>query len=113
MENPFELIESRLTNIENLLSKIMDQFPKPAKENYLTIDQAAEFLNLSKHTLYNLTMRKIIPHFKHRQKLYFMENQLRDWVETGHRPPTAEDVRVMADALKQVKEDYNKILTNH
>lgn len=93
--NPFESLEARLLNIEILLKELhKEQQPTtdPDKDRYLTITEAAAFVNLSKHTLYNLTMRRLIPFFKHRQKLYFRESELRQWIESG-RKDTASTIR--------------------
>ncbi len=83
MENPFELILDRLTRIENLLSNQRTKepigYPKP-EPGLLTIDQAAEFLCLSKSTIYKMTAERTIPHFKLSKRVYFKPQDLEDWV---------------------------------
>jgi excisionase family DNA binding protein len=83
MENPFELIVDRLTRIENLLSNQRTKepigYPKP-EPGLLTIDQAAEFLCLSKSTIYKMTAERTIPHFKLSKRVYFKPQDLEDWV---------------------------------
>ncbi len=61
----------------------------------LTIDEAAEFLNLSKPTLYRLVSERNIPHSKKGKRLYFSKERLTEWVESG-------EVRTQAQIKKEV-----------
>ena len=47
----------------------------------LTVDQAAEFLTISKHTVYKLTASKEIPFFKRGKRVYFSRKSLSDWIK--------------------------------
>lgn len=47
----------------------------------LTIDQAAEFLTLSKHSVYKLTASKKIPFFRRGKRIYFSRKSLADWIK--------------------------------
>lgn len=49
----------------------------------LNVQQAAEFLKLQVSTLYEKTSRKLIPHFKKGNKLYFHLPELQQWVLEG------------------------------
>ncbi len=49
----------------------------------LDVKQAAELLRLKVSTLYEKTSRKLIPHFKKGNKLYFNRIELEAWVKTG------------------------------
>ena len=58
----------------------------PKKETgvqLLNLDQACEFLNLAKQTLYSFTSRRIIPFSKRGKKLYFKKSELEEWVSLG------------------------------
>ena len=74
MENPFELILEKLKSIENLLiqqkgiESVVDQYPS---KEILTIQEAGELLKLSTATIYGMTARSIIPHYKVGKRLYF------------------------------------------
>lgn len=57
----------------------------------LTISEAAQFLDLSTQTLYRLASEKKIPHYK-QGRLYFMRNELEDWVKEGRRK-TQKEIR--------------------
>ena len=70
MEN---IIIEKLTNIENLL-KAQDGRP-------LTLEEAADYLGLSKSYLYKLTSAHKIPHYKPQGKrLYFAKSELDTWL---------------------------------
>ena len=70
MEN---IILEKLTNIENLL-KAQDGRP-------LTLEEAADYLGLSKSYLYKLTSANKIPHYKPQGKrVYFAKDELNTWL---------------------------------
>ena len=70
MEN---IILEKLTNIENLL-KAQDGRP-------LTLEEAADYLSLSKSYLYKLTCTCKIPHWKPTGKrIYFSKSELDNWL---------------------------------
>ena len=52
-------------------------------EKFLTISEAAVFLNLAKQTVYGLVSRKLIPVMKRNKRLYFSQLQLQIWIESG------------------------------
>ena len=70
MEN---IILEKLTNIERLLEA---QDGRP-----LTLEEAADYLGLSKSYLYKLTSAKRIAHFKPQGKrVYFAKGELNSWL---------------------------------
>jgi excisionase family DNA binding protein len=60
------------------LGAMKKQFP-----DILTVQQAADFLKLKIATLYEKTSRKLIPHFKKGNKLYFHLSELQEWIQKG------------------------------
>lgn len=90
MNNPFETIEARLNNIENLLLDLKHK-PAPAppektaQDELLTIQQTAELLNLSVPTIYGLVHRRSIPVMKKTKRLYFSKQSIMDWIKSGRR----------------------------
>ncbi len=58
-------------------------FSKPSLPDIFDVRQAADFLRLKLTTLYEKTSRKIIPHFKKGNKLYFNRSELQAWVQEG------------------------------
>ncbi len=49
----------------------------------LDVRQAAKFLKLQVTTLYEKTSRRLIPHFKKGNKVYFHLSALKDWIIQG------------------------------
>ena len=90
MNNPFETIDSRLSNIENLLLDIKHH-PQKEKEQleqpdqFLTIVQAAELLNLKVPTIYSKCQRREIPYSKRGGPLYFSQKELNQYLQEGKR----------------------------
>ncbi|EDM44964.1 hypothetical protein SCB49_02549 [unidentified eubacterium SCB49] len=75
MDNPFELIVSRLDSIENLLEKLVNDSNCLTDENhpskFMTVEELSLYLNLSKGTIYHHTSSRKIPHIRKGKKLYF------------------------------------------
>jgi excisionase family DNA binding protein len=93
MTNPFQTIDDRLSNIENLLLTIKHTNP-PQQQNevdeLLTIQEAAKFLNLSVPTIYGFTQRAEIPVCKRSKRLYFSKLELTDWIKQGRKKTISE-----------------------
>lgn len=70
--------------------------PKPA-DRYLNLNEAAAFLNLKPATIYNLTANKILPHIKRGNRLYFLESDLREYLNGGRQMTAAEVEAAAAD----------------
>lgn len=93
-KNPFELINERFDRIESLLAQKNykeDSSPAVDKDKFLTVAQAAEFLNLATQTVYGLIHRKQIPCFKRQKRVYFSKPDLIAWLESG-RLKTHEEI---------------------
>jgi excisionase family DNA binding protein len=89
MNNPFETIEARLSNIETLLLDIKHQ-PKwdeseKLQEKLLSVQEAAEFLHLSVPTIYSKVSRGELPVMKRSKRLYFSRNELLKYVKEGRK----------------------------
>ena len=86
-------LEELAATVEQAVSKALKSKGSPKREaqsDILNIEQAAAFLNLSKHTLYGLTSRSAIPHSKRGKRLYFRKDELLKWIEEGRRKTQAE-----------------------
>jgi excisionase family DNA binding protein len=97
MNNPFEVIEARLSNIETLLLDLKHQ-PKSvnastqSNDKPLSIGEAADFLNLSIPTLYSKVSRGELPVMKRGKRLYFSLPELKEYLNAGRRKSNAEIV---------------------
>lgn len=97
MENPFELIMDKLSNIESMLKKIQQkEIASTVSTEILDITQAADYLHLSKSTLYGLTARRGLPHFKRGKRLYFKKGELNEWM-TQNKVYSQEEIEKQAE----------------
>lgn len=94
MENPFEIIEARLSNIENLILDLkhktnqIESADQP--DDLLTIQQAGELLNLTVPTMYSKVSKGELPVMKRGKRLYFSRAELMDYIKEGRKKSNAE-----------------------
>ncbi|GAB4044912.1 helix-turn-helix domain-containing protein [Spirosoma jeollabukense] len=81
MNNPFESINNRLSNLEALALEMLQYMRNPASsqretdgETPLTVQQTADFLSISQQTVYQNIAK--IPHRKRHGRLYFFKSEL-------------------------------------
>jgi excisionase family DNA binding protein len=88
MNNPFEIIDNRLRNIEALLLEII-QYVRGSSRAHLSetggIELAQEITRLSKTRIYALVSARQIPHAKRGNRLYFTRSELQAWIAAGSR----------------------------
>ncbi len=76
---------------------------QPEPEQLLTVQQAAELLNLSVPTLYGYTQRAEIPVCKRGKRLYFSKQSLFEWIKDGRKKTLAETASEADQYLKTKK----------
>lgn len=96
----------KLNSIEKIL---LDQNhnTKPEADELLTVQQAADFLNLSVPTVYGYVQRQEVPVCKRAKRLYFSRNQLTDWIKGG-RKKTISEISEEAASYVQPKKKGGK-----
>jgi len=109
MNNPFELIEARLCNIENLILDLKDQ-PKQAEpsepqEQHFLAPGAADFLGIVLPTIYSKVSRGEVPYMKRGKRLHFSKTELMDYLKGGRRLTNAE---IEAEAHTYLKKPRGK-----
>lgn len=61
MNNPFQYLDDRLSNIENLLLQVLDNSePREEKSENLTVKETAEYLKVSEQSVHNYIKRGFI-----------------------------------------------------
>jgi excisionase family DNA binding protein len=94
MNNPFEVIEARLSSIENLILDLKHQPQKVESkiqlEQLLTIQEAAEFLSLTIPTMYSKVSKGELPVMKRSKRLYFSRTELLEYLKVGRKKSTPE-----------------------
>jgi len=108
MNNPFEVIEARLSSIENLILDLKQPTkvePTEQPEQFLTIQEAAKFLNLTVPTIYSKVSKGELPVMKRSKRLYFSSSELMDYLKKGRKKSKAE---IEAAAEDYLKDKYKK-----
>lgn len=94
MNNPFEVIEARLNNIETLLLDLKhtpkEQREKSEVDELLTVQGAAKFLSLSVSTVYGLISKGELPVMKRSKRCYFSKIELINYLRQGKKKSLAE-----------------------
>ena len=94
MNNPFEAIDTRLSNIESILQEIRqspkDNVKQAEADELLTVQDAAKFLSLSVPTVYGLISKGDIPVMKRSKRCYFLKADLVAYLKQGRKKSNAE-----------------------
>lgn len=71
--------------------------PQPEADELLTVQQAAEFLNLTVPTIYSKASKGELPVMKRSKRLYFSRLELMGYLKAGRRKSN-EEIEAAADA---------------
>lgn len=95
MNLTFEQLPEAVTNLTKEVSALKElliskeqQTEQP--EQFLTIQQAAEFLNLSVATIYSKVSKRELPVMKRSKRLYFSLTELTEYLKNGKKKSFAE-----------------------
>jgi excisionase family DNA binding protein len=80
MENPFELILERLDRIEKAIQNLNNFSNVPDANQIMNIAEVATYIKVAKTTIYSMTHRNTIPHYKNGKKLYFKKSDIEEWI---------------------------------
>jgi excisionase family DNA binding protein len=78
--NKLELISLIREIVKEQIEKILDKPQLVCEPEFLSVQEAAKFVNLAVTTLYEKTSLKIIPFHKRDKKLYFKKQELTEWL---------------------------------
>lgn len=80
--------------LRDAMREVMDgKLPLQEKPpDILDAVQAAQFLKMKPATLYEKTSKKVIPHFKKGNRLYFHLSELQQWIGQG-KVKTGEEIK--------------------
>ncbi len=85
---------------EKITEKITSSFKKKfasEEDVFLSIDEVAKFIKLTKPTVYGLVHQKNIPFHKKGKRLYFLKSEILNWIKEG-KSKTKSDIRKDADS---------------
>jgi excisionase family DNA binding protein len=69
-------LQNQLNKIESLINSMQRK-----ETEFMSIDEASQFLKLKKATIYQMVFKREIPFYKSTKKLLFKKSDLIDWVE--------------------------------
>ena len=93
-------LSKQLEAIERLL--LEKKTEQPEADELLTVEQCADFLQLSKPTIYGLISKGSIPVMKRSKRCYFSKVELMDYLKAGRKKSNA-----------QIEEEAEKYLSNN
>ena len=78
--------------LERAMNKYINSMALEPKDDsgVFTMDETAKYLKISKPTLYGLTAKRIIPHYKRGKRLYFRKADMDEWIYKGKVKTDAE-----------------------
>ena len=101
MENPFDKLEQRLTNIEKILLSLQNQEQpqSPETDTWFNIDELCQYLpsKPTKPTVYGWTQAKKIPFHKTGKSLVFRKSEIDTWL-SSNRIKTIAEIDAEADS---------------
>lgn len=83
-------LSERFTRIEILVEALATKQAQPETEPFLTIKEAAAFMQLSVPTLYDKVHNRTIPHCKQGKRLYFLKSELAQCIKAGRNATLAQ-----------------------
>ena len=90
---------SELTNqvmeLRNMVAALKPAAPDD-KHRIVEIDGACQITRKAKPTIYTLARKGLIPAYKRGKKLYFYEDELLQWIESGRKPLQALNLQEQA-----------------
>jgi hypothetical protein len=96
VNNPFENIDARLSNLERLLQDIKTSFDKKVSQDeidvWFNIAQLCNYLpeQPAKATVYGWVSKKFIPFHKKSKALFFLKSEVDVWLKDGLHKSTSE-----------------------
>lgn len=80
MQNPFQVLDNRLSNIESLLLDIKHKAPTPSAPNdaeeYLTREETAKLLKCSLPTLWEWTRKDLLQSYRIGNKVRYKRSEV-------------------------------------
>src|SRR5690606_23947087 len=91
------MLTKEVSELKSLLTKKQEQPPTEQPEKLLTVQETAEFLNLTVPTIYSKVSRGELPVMKRSKRLYFSSTELMEYLKEGRKKSNAE-IELEADA---------------
>ena len=84
----------------------------PQERKPIEVDMACTILKKAKPTIYNLVRKGVLPAYKKGKKLYFYEDELLQWIETGRKETSQQTYDEMLATMQSGVRHKPKLLLN-
>jgi len=84
------MLTNEVSELKKLLIEQSNLQPTEKPEQLLTIQETAQFLNLSVPTIYSKVSKREIPVMKRGKRLYFSSTELMEYIKKGRKKSNAE-----------------------
>src|SRR5690554_2109882 len=91
-----EAVTELTRKVDELYKVIKNVQPQETADQFLTVDETAEFLNLSIPTIYSKVSKRELPYMKRGKRLYFARKDLETYLQGG-RVKTVREIEDEAD----------------
>jgi len=100
-DNLPQAVSCLISDLQKVIRLVSRLTPSSSQDSdkLLTIKQAAELINLAVPSVYGLVHRKMIPCMKRNKRLYFSEDELRNWIKSGRKSTIQEIKEAAAESL--------------
>jgi excisionase family DNA binding protein len=79
-----EVIRQLFEKVERIEAMIFNlQDTQQQEKQHLSITEAADYLNITVAALYSMTGRRLVPFNKPGKRLYFIKNDLDQWIKSA------------------------------
>jgi len=90
LPNAVALLSNEIRDLKRLLIKNQENVQGVETEQILTVQEAAQFLNLTVPTIYSKVSRGELPVMKRSKRLYFSSFELMEYLKEGRKKSNAE-----------------------
>ncbi|MDM8269872.1 helix-turn-helix domain-containing protein [Barnesiella viscericola] len=77
-------LTKQMEQIRQMVASLQPQTTSD-KHRFIEIDEACKITRKAKPTIYTLARKGLIPAYKRGKKLYFYEDELLQWIESGRK----------------------------
>lgn len=84
------MLTKELRELKRLFIEKQEQSPPLQQEQFLNIQEGAEFLHLTVPTMYSKVSKGELPYMKRGKRLYFSRTQLMEYLKEGRKKTNAE-----------------------
>lgn len=84
------MLTKEVSELKRLLIEKQEQTPTEQPEQLLTVQEAAQFLNLTVPTMYSKVSKGELPVMKRSKRLYFSSTELMEYLKEGRKKSNAE-----------------------